>query len=209
MFSELQLLSFVAASLVILLVPGPGVAYVVARSLSQGSRAAFASALGLSFGVLVHVAAAVVGLSAIIAGSAFLFTVIKLMGAAYLIFLGVTFLRSGVAPIQIGDVSHHQWYRLIRDGIIVSATNPKIAIFFMAFLPQFVSADAADATRQIIVLGILYAALALITDPAYGLFAGAIRNLILNNRAAQSWFGRVGGGLLVVLGLNTALAKAG
>jgi len=208
MFSELQLFSFVAASLVILLIPGPGVAYVVARSLSQGPVAAVASALGLSLGVLVHVAAAVVGLSAIIAGSALLFTFIKFIGAAYLIYLGITVLRSGIAPIHVGTVTCHPWSHLVRDGIVVSATNPKIAIFSMAFLPQFISADAAGAVSQIIVLGAVYAALALVTDTAYGIFASAIRNLLIGNRIAQIWISRLGGGLLVALGVNTALARA-
>ncbi|MGI9389542.1 MAG: LysE family translocator [Boseongicola sp.] len=208
MFSSVQLLAFIAASLVVLLTPGPGVAYVVARSISQGATAAFASAFGLSLGVLVHVAAAVVGLSAIIAGSALLFTAIKLIGAGYLIYLGISILRAGIAPIHIGAVSRHSWARLVRDGAIVSATNPKIAIFFLAFLPQFISANSASATSQIIVLGMIYAALALMTDTAYGVFAGAIRNLVINNRSANLWIGRTSGGLLIALGVNTALARA-
>ena len=208
MLSELQVMSFVAASLVILLIPGPGVAYVVARSLGQGAAAAFASALGLSLGVLVHVAAAVVGLSAVIAGSALLFTAMKLLGAAYLIYLGIALLRSGIAPMRVGSVTHYTWARLVRDGVIVSATNPKIAIFFMAFLPQFISVESAGAASQIVVLGVIYATLALITDTAYGVFAGKIRDLVINNRTAQMWIGRTGGGLLIGLGLKTAFAQA-
>ena len=208
MFTELQLISFVTASLIILIIPGPGVAYVVARGLVQGPPAAFASALGLSLGVLVHVAAAVVGLSAIIAGSAILFTIVKLIGAAYLIFLGAALIRSGIEPVNVGSVTRHTWWRLVRDGIVVSATNPKIAIFFMAFLPQFVSGNSAGASSQVIFLGVLYALLALVTDTAYGVFAGNFQKWMINKEITRVWASRAGGSLMIGLGIKAAFARA-
>ena len=203
--TELSLISFVIASLVVLITPGPGVLYVVARGLGQGPLAALASAAGLSFGVFFHVLLAVVGLSAVLLASATAFSVLKLVGAAYLIFLGIQTLRSTRRPIGSKRRAHQPLRRLFWDGVIVSVFNPKIAVFFLAFLPQFVSAEAGTASWQILGLGTLYALLAFVTDGAYGLVAAG-----LSKGWRQRIFDRLplhalSGSVLIGLGVKTAL----
>ncbi len=200
------LLGFVAAALIVLLIPGPAVVYVVARSLAQGLRAGLVSVLGLTVGCLVHVAAATVGLSAILVTSAVAFEVVKALGAAYLIFLGIrTILGSGHAEAP-GELSPRSLGRLFADGVLVNALNPKIAVFFLAFLPQFVDPAAGAVTRQVLFLGLLYVLLGLLTDGAYALLAGHVRNWV-GRRLQQSPWPRHASGLVYIgLGVGTALA---
>lgn len=182
MLSGTLLLGFVIAALVVLLIPGPGVLYVVARSIGQGYRAGLASVLGLSVGALVHVAAATAGLSTILLASATAFGVVKALGAGYLIYLGIRTLleRHPSAPMQTpANLSH---YRVFADGVVISVFNPKIALFFLAFLPQFIlmgeppgeTPGVAPVSTQIFLLGLVYVGLALITDSAYALLAGKL-----------------------------------
>ena len=145
------LLGFIAASVVVLLIPGPGVLYVVARSAAQGYRAGLASVLGLSAGALVHVFAAAAGLSAILLTSATAFGLVKALGAAYLIYLGLrTVFASGTAA-ESGSLPPASARRLFIDGVMVSVFNPKIAVFFLAFLPQFVDPGAGPIAQQVLV----------------------------------------------------------
>jgi threonine/homoserine/homoserine lactone efflux protein len=132
------LLGFVAAALVVLLIPGPGVLYMVARSLGQGQRAGLVSVVGLSVGALVHVSAATAGLSAILLTSATAFGFVKTLGAGYLIYLGVRAILARDETTDVGAPSPRSLRRLFIDGVVVSVLNPKIAVFFLAFLPQFV-----------------------------------------------------------------------
>ncbi len=203
--SNASLLGFVAAALVVLLIPGPGVLYVVARSVGQGYRAGVVSALGLSLGALVHVAAATAGLSAILLTSATAFGIVKALGAGYLIYLGLRTLMSSRPTAGVEVPSHLPLYRLLSDGVIVSVFNPKVAVFFLAFLPQFVEPSQGPIPQQVLLLGFLYAALAFLTDSAYALLAGGFRH----------WLGRglmrgplpryLSGGLYIGLGVNAAL----
>ena len=201
------LLGFVAASLVVLLMPGPGVLYVVARSVGQGYRAGLASTLGLSAGALVHVVAATLGLSAILLTSATAFGMVKAVGAGYLIYLGLRTLlecrpSGGLAAPPPLPVS-----RLFRDGVVVSVFNPKIAVFFLAFLPQFVDPSRGPVPQQILLLGVLYVALALVTDGAYALLAASLRQW-LSGRVLRSRLPRyLSGGIYLGLGVKAALAE--
>ena len=172
-------MGFIAAALVVLLLPGPGVLYIVARSLSQGRRAGLVSAVGLSAGALVHVAAATLGLSAIMLASATAFGVVKALGAAYLIYLGIRALLARQPVAGTTTVAPRSLRRLFTDGVVVSVLNPKIAIFFLAFLPQFADPGLGPVPQQIMLLGLLYALLALFTDSAYVLLADSLRR----------WFG--------------------
>ena len=171
-----SLIGFVAAALVVLITPGPGVLYVVARSLSQGQRAGLVSVLGLSSGALVHVAAATLGLSAILLASAAAFTIVKLLGAGYLIYLGIRTLLARHPVAHVDTTPPRSLYRLFVDGFVVSVLNPKIAVFFLAFLPQFVQPAAGPVARQVMVLGLIYVGLALVTDGTYALVAGRARH---------------------------------
>ena len=201
----ISLLGFIAAALVLLLTPGPGVMYIVARSIGQGSRAGLVSVLGLSAGALVHVAAAAAGISTILLASATAFGFVKAAGAAYLIYLGIRTLlaRGAVASIEI--CTPRSAGRLFADGALVSVLNPKIALFFLAFLPQFVDPGRGPVARQILLLGLLYVALALVTDSGYALLAGSLRHR-LRDRALQGPLPRyISGSVYLGLGVGTAL----
>ncbi len=199
-----SLLGFITAALVVLLIPGPGVLYIVARSLSQGQRAGLVSVVGLSTGALVHVVAATVGLSAILLTSATAFSVVKMLGAGYLIYLGLRALLTRHTPVDVETPSPRSLYRLFTDGIIVSVFNPKIAVFFLAFLPQFVEPSRGPIPQQILFLGLLYVALALCTDGAYALLSGSIRRWV-GGRIAQGPIPQYASGV-VYLGLGVSMA---
>lgn len=201
------LIGFAAAALVVLVTPGPGVLYVVARSLSQGQRAGLVSVLGLSSGALVHVAAATLGLSAILLASAAAFTIVKLLGACYLIYLGIRTLLAPRSVTSVDATPPRSLYRLFIDGFVVSVLNPKIAVFFLAFLPQFVQPGGAPVERQVLFLGLIYVGLALVTDSAYALLAGRLRHWmrgrIVGGRAPQY----ASGAVYLSLGVSTALVE--
>lgn len=206
MLSGSLFIGFVAAALVVLIIPGPGVLYTVARSASQGYRAGLTSVLGLSIGALVHVVAAAAGLSAILLTSATAFGIVKALGAGYLIYLGLQMLFSAKPALTMDTSTPLSLYRLMMDGIVVSLFNPKIAVFFLAFLPQFVDPDLGSVPRQILLLGLVYVALALLTDGAYALLAGSLRQWI-SGRIMQGPLPRyLCGGLYLGLGVNAALS---
>ena len=201
-----SLLGFVAAALVVLLIPGPGVLYIVARSLSQGQRAGLASVLGLSVGALVHVTAATMGLSAILLTSATAFSVVKALGAGYLIYLGIRTLLARHSPGGVDACDSRSLHRLFTDGVVVSVFNPKMAVFFLAFLPQFVEPLRGPVPQQVLLLGLLYVALALFTDSAYAFLAGRLRGW-LGSQVIQGPLPRYASGAVYVgLGVTTGLA---
>jgi threonine/homoserine/homoserine lactone efflux protein len=203
--SRTSLVAFVAASLVILLIPGPGVLYVVARSVTQGVRAGLISVLGLSTGVLVHIAAAAAGISAILLASATAFNIVRALGAAYLIYLGLRTLFTRHPSAGINGEAPRSSHRLFTDGVLVSIFNPKIALFFLAFLPQFVTPGRWPVPNQVLLLGFIYIALALITDGSYALFAGYVRHW-LGSRVLQGALPRyLSGSVYLGLGVGTAL----
>ena len=184
MLNTTLLLGFVAAALVVLVLPGPGVFYVMARTLGQGTKAGLISALGLSTGVLAHVVAAVAGLSAILLTSATAFEIVRMLGAGYLIYLGLKALlaarKAGQGKITVATPLPAG--RIFRDGVIVSVLNPKIAVFFLAFLPQFVDPALGAVPLQILLLGLFYALLAMMTDGGYALLAGGMRQCLKSGR---------------------------
>jgi threonine/homoserine/homoserine lactone efflux protein len=199
-----SLLAFVAAALVVLLIPGPGVLYVVTRSLSQGQQAGIVSAVGLSAGAFVHVIAATVGLSALLLASAYAFTVVKLVGAAYLIYLGIRAALSRPANVDIEIPAPRSLRRVFADGVIVSVLNPKIAVFFLAFLPHFADPRRGSVSTQMFVLGLLYCMLSICTDGTYALLAGRLRSW-LRGPMASGPLPRYAGAL-VYLGLGVSIA---
>ena len=203
--SGTSLAGFVAAALVILLIPGPAVLYIIARSLSQGHRAGLISVLGLSAGALVHVAAATAGLSAILVTSATAFGVVKTLGAGYLIYLGIRTLLTRSQATTVEASTSRSLTRVFRDGVLVSILNPKIAVFFLAFLPQFVDPSRGPVPQQVLLLGLIYIGLALITDGGYALLAGSLRHWI-GSRVLEGSLPRYATGFLYLgLGVSTAL----
>src|SRR5512144_2891755 len=169
-----RLALFVGAAVVLLVVPGPAVLYVVTQSVSHGRRAGIASVAGITTGTLVHIAAATVGLSALLASSALAFDVVKYLGAAYLVAVGLRRLAGLEREQELHARETRDLGRLYRQGIVVNTLNPKTALFFLAFLPQFVEPDREAAWLQILTLGLLFAALGFCSDGVWALVAGTL-----------------------------------
>lgn len=201
---SMSLITFVLAALVVLIIPGPGVLYVVTRSVTHGLDAGLVSVLGLSAGAFVHAVAAAIGLSAILLASATAFGVVKLLGAAYLVYLGLHAILVRKSAPDIAVPSAASMLRVFFDGVIISVLNPKIALFFLAFLPQFVSPDLGPITHQFLSLGLIYVGLALCTDGLYAIFASTLRNYV-NRRFVLGPVPRFASGF-VYLGLGASLA---
>jgi len=200
---------FVVAALALLVVPGPAVLYIVTRSIHQGRRAGLVSVLGIHLGTLVHIAAATAGLSALLLSSATAFSVVKYAGAAYLIGLGLFTLlsRKGEAEIALGG--ERRLRRVFAQGVVVNVLNPKTALFFLAFLPQFVDPGHGHATLQIAMLGLTFVALGLVTDSSWALAAGAAGDVLRRSRHFARVQRYVSGTVFVGLGVVAALAGSG
>ena len=202
------LLVFLLAAFALLVVPGPSVLYVVARGVAQGRAAGFVSALGVGTGALVHVAAAAAGLSALLVASSVAFSAVKYLGAAYLIYLGLRTLLSRETDSPPPTIETRGLRRVFAQGAVVEALNPKTALFFLAFLPQFVDPDRGSVAGQTLLLGALFVALGVCTDGAYALAAGTAGGW-LRTRLGRSPVQRyVTGTIYLGLGVSTALAGA-
>lgn len=198
---------FVGAALMLLLIPGPAVLYIVGRSVEHGRRAGLVSIGGIHAATLVHVAAAALGLSAVLASSAMAFGVVKYAGAAYLIWLGVRkILAPGEAATPAAVRPRQGHAQLLREGFVVNLLNPKTAIFFLAFLPQFVEPGRGHVAMQVAVLGLLFTALGAVTDGCYALAAGTAGNWLKRSRGYVTVERYVSGVLLIGLGLTAAFA---
>jgi threonine/homoserine/homoserine lactone efflux protein len=204
--STSALLLFCPAALLLLIIPGPSVLYIVTRSIDHGRRAGFVSVLGTHAGSLVHVAGAAFGLSALIVSSALAFSVVKYLGAAYLVALGVRRWRAGDRLDLQTRRSSTTTGRLFRQGFVVQVLNPKTAIFFLAFLPQFVDPHRGSVTVQVLVLGLVFIGLGLMSDSTYALAASTIGVALRRSTRARRAERYVSSGVYVGLGVTTALA---
>jgi threonine/homoserine/homoserine lactone efflux protein len=200
---------FLAASLVLLITPGPAVLYIVARSLAQGRRAGLVSVLGVAAGTLVHVAAAALGLSALLASSALAYGVVKYAGAAYLVFLGLRKLLAPEGPLELDVAERRSLLRLFSEGIVVNVLNPKTALFFLAFLPQFVDVSRGGVASQVLVLGIVFAVLGVMSDGTWALAAGSVGAWARGNPGFLRAERYLSGSVFIGLGLSAALAGNG
>jgi threonine/homoserine/homoserine lactone efflux protein len=180
------LAAFVAASLVLAVTPGPGVLYIVARTLAQGRHAGLASVAGVALGNLGNAVGASIGLAALFAVSSLAFTVVKFAGAAYLVWLGIRAWRAEPAVRATPSFAAPRLGRIFRDGCLVALLNPKTALFFAAFLPQFID-PAGSAIAQSLALGALFVAIASLTDAAWALGAGAASPALLHAGAGRCW----------------------
>jgi threonine/homoserine/homoserine lactone efflux protein len=203
------LLLFVSAALVLLAIPGPAVLYVTSRSIGLGRSAGLVSALGIGAGTFVHVAAAAVGLSALLMSSAAAFSVAKYLGAAYLIYLGVQKLRTEESFDVAEEARRVKLSRVFGQGIVVNILNPKTALFFFAFLPQFVDASRGSVALQIFFLGTLFACMGIAGDSLWALFAATVARRLNRNVRWQRTQRYVSGGMLISLGVATAFAGSG
>jgi threonine/homoserine/homoserine lactone efflux protein len=201
-----RLALFVGAALLLLAVPGPSVLYIVTQSVSHGRRAGIASVAGITTGTLVHIAAATVGLSALLASSAVAFDVVKYLGAAYLIVIGVRRLAGLERAHEERARSPRNLGRLYRQGIVVNTLNPKTALFFLAFLPQFVDPSSGVAWVQVLLLGLLFATLGFLSDGTWALVAGTFGERLRRSRRFPAVQRYVSGSVFVGLGAVAAFS---
>ncbi|WP_066372883.1 LysE family translocator [Herbidospora mongoliensis] len=197
---------FSVATLALLLVPGPAVVYIVTRSVAQGRAAGLVSVLGVHTGSLVHIAAAALGISAILAASATAFTIVKYAGAAYLVYLGIRKLMDR-SSAEEAVVTTTPKSRLFGEGFVVNVLNPKTAIFFLAFLPQFADPHAGPLAPQIVLLGMIWIVLGMASDGTYALAASALAGRVKSSAKARRRLD-VGSGV-VYIGLGAVAAFTG
>jgi threonine/homoserine/homoserine lactone efflux protein len=197
---------FVVSALVLLVIPGPAVLYIVAQSVSRGRLAGIVSMFGIQVGGLVHVAAAAAGLSALLMRSAVAFDVVKYVGAAYLVFLGARRLFGRDREDAPGARPERSLWRLFGQGVVVNVLNPKTALFFFSFLPQFVDVDRGSVALQIATLGLVFILLATLSDGMYALAAGSAAGWLRGRSGFVRSERYATGSVLVGLGLLTAFS---
>ncbi|MCB0194422.1 MAG: LysE family translocator [Anaerolineae bacterium] len=203
-FSTLTL--FIAAAVALIVTPGPAVLYVVARSIDQGRMAGIVSTLGIGVGTLVHVAAAALGVSALLVSSALAFNVVKYLGAAYLIYLGVRKFTASESVTSLEVAESQKLARVFYQGIVVNVLNPKTALFFFAFLPQFVNVSRGDIALQVFFLGTIFVIVGVVSDSVWAVLAGTMGQWLKGNLrflTAQRYFA---GTVFIALGITTALS---
>jgi threonine/homoserine/homoserine lactone efflux protein len=207
MVSSEQLLGFTLVALVLIVVPGPGVLFVIGRALSYGRRTAMATAAGHAGGNLIVAACVAFGLGALLQRSAEVFTVVKLAGALYLVYLGVQAIRhrhSLAAAMAVSPGAGDGW-KALRDGVVVGVTNPKAYILFGAILPQFVSRGAGDVPGQMMVLALVAVCMGLVSDCGWGLAASAVRAWFAGSPRRFALVGGAGGLAMIGVGVTVAL----
>lgn len=204
-----HLLAFALISLALIIVPGPNVLFVISRSLMLGRAAGLGTAFGAQMGVYVQVAAVAFGVGAVVESSVAVFTAIKLVGAAYLIYLGVQAVRHrrSLAAAFGARTEPKTIRRILRDGFLVGLFNPKAIVFFMAVLPQFVDRSAGRVPEQMLLLGAIFMAIAVVCDSSWALVAGTVRNWFARSPARLEMIGATGG--IVLIGIGTTLALTG
>ncbi|MEW2359776.1 LysE family translocator [Spirillospora sp. NPDC029432] len=202
------LLAFTAASIALIVIPGPNGIYIMTRGAAQGYRAGLVSALGVETGTLAHIAFAVLGVSMLVAASPVAFTALKLAGAGYLLYLAARAVLRASEPDLGGGADPLPLRRVFRDGVVVNVLNPKVALFFLAFLPQFVTAGAgtAGARTQMMVLGAVFFALALALDTGYALVGAAARRWLSRRSGSTRRYGYAIGGIYLSLAAYAVIA---
>ena len=204
-----ELWLFVLSGLLLNVTPGPDTAYIIGRSIQLGWRGGVAAALGISCGCLVHVFGAAIGLSALLMTSSAAFAVLKLVGAAYLLFTGVQMLLSRPAPVAEMSVQNDaiQLGRVFWQGALTNALNPKVALFFLAFLPQFVAADSPHKTAAFLALGLIFICSGTLWCLGVAAFAAKAAARIRQSQGVMLWINRLLGGMFVYLGFRVAMLE--
>jgi len=208
MISLDDFLLFAFASLVLNITPGNDMLYVATRSASQGVKAGIVSSLGVAGGCIVHLLAAVIGLSAIIANSAVAFDIIKYIGAAYLVYLGIRSFLSKQNKFNLNDkIEKKPLSKLFWQGVFTNVLNPKVALFFLAFLPQFIHPEKGNAALQILILGLWFNFSGTIVNIIVAMLFGKLGNWLADKQAFIKWQSKITGLLLVGLGIKVALSS--
>ncbi|MEQ1807461.1 MAG: LysE family translocator [Burkholderiaceae bacterium] len=198
---------FILASLLLIVTPGQDMVLVMSRSIAQGAAAGVVTAAGVSVGLVGHTVLATLGLGAILRTSQWLFVALKLVGAAYLVYLGVGLLRTRAAELVVPTSTARSLARLFFDGALSNLSNPKIAVFYFAFLPQFVSPGAAHPALSVFVLGLVFAGLTFVVKGPVGYFAGLLSGWLRARPNAVLWLYRCSGAVLIALGVKLAFER--
>jgi threonine/homoserine/homoserine lactone efflux protein len=200
-------IEFLVTSLIVVATPGTGVLYTLAAAFSRGSRASVVAAFACTLGIVPHIAAALMGLAALLHASALLFEIVKLAGVAYLIWMAVEALRQR-GPLRVDErIDARSALRVTVDGILINLLNPKLSIFFVAFLPQFVSADEASPVARMLVLSAVFMLMTFVVFVLYGLLAAAVRDRVLSRPRVMTAIRRAFAAAFVALGAKLALAE--
>ncbi|MEM7563879.1 MAG: LysE family translocator [Pseudomonadota bacterium] len=207
-YSLLHWSTFLLAAVLLNLSPGPDIAFILAQTARNGQGSGFAAMFGIWTGAFLHVLLAAVGLSAILATSAAAFTIVKWIGAIYLIWLGVQAIRSGGASYaNNSQVNRSSDLKIYKQGILVAALNPKVAVFFLAFLPQFVVEGAGPASAQLFLHGLLIIVVAAFVEPPLVILGAKLSKYLSQNNRVATWMDRGLGALFVGLGVRLALSE--
>ena len=200
-------LSFLLTSLIVCLAPGTGVLYTLAVALSRGSRASIAAAFGCTLGIIPSIAAAMLGLAAVLHTSALAFATLKYCGVAYLLYMAWQAWRERGALAVEGRVDARSSWRVIATGFLINILNPKLSIFFLAFLPQFIATDDAHPLSRMLELSIVFQVMTFVVFVFYGLFAAAVRDRVVSKPNVMKWLRRAFAGGFVALGAKLAFAE--
>jgi len=200
-------LSFIVTSLIVIVSPGTGVLYTLAVALTKGARASVAAAFGCTLGILPAMLAAMVGLAALLHTSALAFSALKWCGVAYLLYMAWQTLRERGALAVDGRVDERKGRRVIVTGFLINILNPKLSIFFLAFLPQFIAADDAHPLMRMSELSAAFMAMTFVVFVLYGLFAAAVRDRVVTKPRVMTWMRRAFAGGFALLGVRLALAE--
>lgn len=201
-------LQFLLTAFVVCIAPGTGVIYTLALGLGQGRRAAIMAALGCTFGIVPHIAAATLGLAALLHTSALLFQIVKFAGVAYLLYLACQALKSDGALAVRSDAARESGLTIAKRGALINILNPKLSIFFLALLPPFLSGNAETVTAEMLGLGAVFMAMTFVIFVVYGVFAAFARDWLLQSAAIMRWLNRSFAAIFAALGLRLALEKA-
>ena len=199
---------FFSAALAINISPGPDLFYILSRTMASGKNVGMASSIGVGVGALVHVSAAALGLSAILATSLIAFSIVKYIGAAYLIYLGIKSLRNAGNNIELSmNAANVSTWAAFKQGMLVDILNPKAAIFFMAFLPQFVRPEIGYIPFQLLGLGLLVILVGVMVEFSFIFLAAKLTGFLRKNRSIHSWLDRILGSILIGLGIRLAFTE--
>ena len=205
MFEASTLIPFVVASAVLVLIPGPAVLYIVSTGIGRGRRMAMASMLGIETGTLFHIGAAAVGLSAVVANSVLAYSVVKYVGAGYLVYLGIKTLRERDDGSAFNIPGATTARGAFRRGVVVNVLNPKVALFFLAFLPQFVVPARGSIPSQLVLLGLLFVGVAIVIDGIYAMTSGTIGTFLTRNARTARAQKKIAGVAYLALGASAAV----
>ncbi|MCA0170946.1 LysE family translocator [Bacillus sp. RAR_GA_16] len=201
------ILSFLGAAVLLTIMPGPDNLFVLAQSITQNKKAGIATSLGLCSGLLVHISAAAIGISALLYQSSFAFTIVKLIGAGYLLFMAYEALKERNNTSTLQEQPSRTYLALYRKGIFMNILNPKVSLFFLALLPQFINHGAASPTLQMLLLGFIFIIQALMIFFLISLYAGKLAKYITGNPTLSKRFNLTKAGLLAFIGIQIAFSK--